>query len=666
MKILFYIEPLFFHNNPFHYWAWLDHSARLVWHMFCHKPRLDGDYRIIMSEALCTRLTKYKHLEEKNIINIRQSEIRGVFQCANMDIVKRIHHQSYTQDQKENLSDLMKKKCGDFIPDLVITYSGAYFLQEAFPDCLIMHTENGPFTRAPYPYTTYYDPLGLYDYSALGRFHKELKNKKENSKDNKLVSFLQAEFKQYLTVKSPFHYLEKKLRKKFDKLFLLPLQTSHTMYYDINGPYNTHTELLYDVIENTPKDVAIILTFHNISHYLKDTLPREHMEYIAEKHPNVIIDNKTNDVNAASQYLLHHVDGCLSVSSSLGVQSLFWDVPLLSPGQSHLQYYAHAKDIPSFWNTLDSYRPKQNNGLLAWLFRNYYIHDCYGVRNPEWMIGFFKKSLEKKRSGELGLEFFDQIDTDEKICETYSKDPLGLRDAVPQFLHGYSQVSRSLHVGSLYQEYNEKKNGNSHGQVNLLMNGDFSVLQTLSGLETEILAGWHLISREAHKLYVSRDDIACYSQVDMDSAVRYTLKIKANEDVFGHITLAQKILNIRKFYGQKVTLSFWVKADPDVVSTIRFQYELFDQSHKNKQTPIVHLLATDEWQRYSHTFEMPEVDNIDSIPLESYLQFFIDIQHLKSQSSIEFAGLVLTMGHNVVPVKKDNLMIDDDICLELS
>ena len=266
MKLLFYIEPLSFHNDLCHYWKWLERMVHIQTTLFVGR-KTDWDYRFVMNEGLFWQACEKHKVNEGKVISLQQNEIREIFNCSNMDIIKKIHHKSLLQTEKDQLSKLYSGKLNGYKPDVILTYSPASFFEEIFSDVLVFHMENGPFSRHPFPETTYFDPQGLYQQSFIEKCATDLMNMSATQEDKKFLDDLREPYKNLIIQKSPFHYLENVLRKTYRKLVLVPLQTSHTMYYDLCGPFNTQGEFLFDLIEKTPKDTALILSFHNIALY---------------------------------------------------------------------------------------------------------------------------------------------------------------------------------------------------------------------------------------------------------------------------------------------------------------------------------------------------------------------------------------------------------------
>ena len=60
----------------------------------------------------------------------------------------------------------------------------------------------------------------------------------------------------------PLNHWSQALRRRFDRLCLLPLQVSNEFSFDGLVSYRTQFEYLYDVLAAAPKDVAVIVTEH--------------------------------------------------------------------------------------------------------------------------------------------------------------------------------------------------------------------------------------------------------------------------------------------------------------------------------------------------------------------------------------------------------------------
>ena len=172
MRVLFFIEPLVMHSRPFHYWAWL-HFLANIFRTFT-KARMGYDFRFVMNEALVLRAVapydsapqnparRGQGLSQAQVVGLPQKAIREIFDTSNIAILEGLVAGQWASEQVARYGELVASRLGDFVPDVIITWTPVPFLSHAFPDSLVLATECGPFSRAPYPITTFLDPHGLW------------------------------------------------------------------------------------------------------------------------------------------------------------------------------------------------------------------------------------------------------------------------------------------------------------------------------------------------------------------------------------------------------------------------------------------------------------------------------------------------------------------------
>jgi hypothetical protein len=120
------------------------------------------------------------------------------------------------------LTDEIRSVAACYGFDIILSFATPTdFLKELFPTAFRLHVEAGAFSRNPYPFSLFFDHLGMYRWSVMGQ-HGDAITKREISPD---CAFLTTGFKQhYLEVLSsinPFATFD--FRRRFDKVCLLPL-----------------------------------------------------------------------------------------------------------------------------------------------------------------------------------------------------------------------------------------------------------------------------------------------------------------------------------------------------------------------------------------------------------------------------------------------------------
>nr|WP_255570719.1 hypothetical protein [Cohnella sp. CFH 77786] len=233
-----------------------------------------------------------------------------------------------------------------------------------------------------------------------------------------------AAIQRLLLAKSPFRHFISSYKKRFDRLVLLPLQFSGYYLFDSICDYQSQFEYLTDVLEKVPRNIGVVVTTHPEYKGLTD----EVLAYVQEKYPHFIYDKQFEDYYASSQYLMGEVDGVITVSSSIGLQTLFWDNKLISIGKGFLSFMADGTDLDHVQFVLNE--PVDNKDeLLYWIMTRYAVPKAY-ICNANWMRNFLENSIKNFKKNVNLMDFYFPIDDEKKLLSNLS---LALITDIPHF-----------------------------------------------------------------------------------------------------------------------------------------------------------------------------------------------------------------------------------------
>lgn len=411
MRILFHIEPLHFHNRPFHYWAWLGRAAAMGQRLASR----GWDVRWLMNAALAVRATAGEParrgrpasqghgLPRERLVLMHQEELRQPFGCSNMEILQGLQHGRWPDSTVRSYGERLRERLAGFSPDVIVTWTPADHLRAVFPDALVLHTENGMFSRAPYPAFQFFDPHGLYGRSLLATHADTLRSCMPSGEQRAWLASFRARAREHHAADSMFHSLVAGLRERYRRVALLPLQFGGEAGFELNAPFRNQGEYLWHVLERLPADVALLVTEHPIAHWVGDVIDEETREYLAAAAPQARFIPLSAAMHGG-QVLLHHSDAVISVSSSLGLQALCFERTLVSPGWSHLRAWAHSDD-PA--HVGDDAAAPDLDGAMAWLLQHYFVRDARCLEDAEWLDGFLRRFHARWQSGMRGLECFE-------------------------------------------------------------------------------------------------------------------------------------------------------------------------------------------------------------------------------------------------------------------
>ena len=268
------------------------------------------------------------------------------------------------------IAESMARDANGFEPDIIIGFAGqANYLARLWPSALRLHIERGHFGRDPYPFSMYFDHVGTHARSAVARAGGLKLAYPLTSDGRTLVSAFRSQMTAAFDGLDPFR--TQALRKRFDRLCLLPLQVSNEFSFDGLVNYRTQFEYLYDVLAAAPKDVAVIVTEHpNGDPVLRRSGSCANIDMLRRTFPNIVFLDEFRQCQSPSQLLVPRVDGVWTVSSSVGYQALLFSRLLGSPSSTELSHVADATTLEDFFRSarasqVDQCRRRQLPRLAA-------------------------------------------------------------------------------------------------------------------------------------------------------------------------------------------------------------------------------------------------------------------------------------------------------------
>lgn len=245
-----------------------------------------------------------------------------------------------------NLTRFYARKLTNIFPDIIISWeSNIDYLSDVFPNSSIIYQWPGILSRIPYPEMINFD-IGLLDRS----YFKYLDRYSELQEQD--IEKLQQYFSKYEEHFDHFSLIKNNLinwKSKYKKVILLPLQVDN--YFTVTTPLNrrkNQLELVEDILHNIPPDIGVIITEYRSKSVNCNVLSDDNIFYLKNKYQNFIDTSSILHIPFISQYLVHKVDGVITISSSVGLQAAIWKKPLLTIGKSHITSYASAENYDCF------------------------------------------------------------------------------------------------------------------------------------------------------------------------------------------------------------------------------------------------------------------------------------------------------------------------------
>lgn len=380
MHILFYLDPSVEFNNPtFRYTSYRNsvlpqirafreagHEVSIILNSSIHKKAFE--------ESLIRKDIDYITIETIKTINI------GSFSNASL---------SNKREKVSLIKSLIKKGYGERNnPDLVIVWeSKCDYLEELFPKARIVYQTPGFFSRPPFPQLISLNE-GILD---------SAKSPEDFPTDN-IACFqkLREDLREFFIKTTKVTKFITKLRKSFSRLILFPLQIDGYFMIDSQISGKNQFNLIIEFLDSIPKDVALIVTDYKSKDINSSVINNNNLQLIREKYKNFIYSSELNNEFCVSQQILPFIDGLVTISSSVGLQAAFWELPLYCVGNNYVSRFNNVNSIDELINKLGQ---KINQDALISKAINYQNIPLPGkyISNQIWVNSFFDY-LKGKRS----------------------------------------------------------------------------------------------------------------------------------------------------------------------------------------------------------------------------------------------------------------------------
>lgn len=421
VKILFYLDPWIEKGSP----GWKDSWAPLYIdyiNVLRKASKAGFEFVVITGKPQLSFFEPQFEFEDINILVVEQSELREVFSNSS-EAQDAWYKNKYTSAQLESMISLLFPKLGEFKPDVIWSFVSAVpFLIEMFPDAMLINQELGMLGRSPLPITWYLDPYGTFSNSFIAKHSNELKCSTINRKQQVFVDEIRYLYLSAIRSGQKLTRNDLDPKNQYRKILLLPLQYSGHFVFDSMCEYRSQFDFLLDVMSKVPKDIGVVVTEHK-NPVSDPVLNDDVISFMSQNYSNFIHSDKLDIYTNSSLMILDLVDGVISVSSTLGFQSMFLGKCLFSVGKSQLSPYSSVgrlEDIGYYFDN-ESELYENRDAVIYYFLTRYYIPNEY-LLNGQWLKLFINKSCLKNEGGCEGLNFYEPIATDEELLRFYKKN----------------------------------------------------------------------------------------------------------------------------------------------------------------------------------------------------------------------------------------------------
>lgn len=303
------------------------------------------------------------------------------------------------QGKYPRLVDGLRDRLGEHYDAILLWENPVPFLEVIYPASVIVHQMPGVFSRAPYPQTVTFDPVGLYRHGTLHRYASDIVSSVPVAGKTDLVSGFRHIARSAFAEIRPADIEAAVQFGKFEELVLLPLQVSGHYAFRADTPYSSQLDLLLDVMQDAKPSSGIVVTQY-ISNHVQDTVINEEIRSVlAQRWPNLVYDRCFDRYPTVSQYLLPYVGRVVSCSSSVALQAMLWDTDIDITAPTFLEQYSTESIVRMAGDRRSGY-----DNVLEFILSRHQPLARLVIEDQNFLVQLLTAMVKKKRSGKTGPE----------------------------------------------------------------------------------------------------------------------------------------------------------------------------------------------------------------------------------------------------------------------
>ena len=416
MRILFIVDPWIYRNQA----GLGQYTFQAAFEPAMKSLQGSGhSVRLILGHDLFTKLTCDKNeIDRWNPVVIYQDELYRIYPDFYEAHISQFKN-TCTQKQIDSMSSLMTERLLPWVPDAVIMFlTPMGICRYCFPNSVLCELEYGMLSRTPYPRLYSLDPHGSLMHSYL-RTYPESHGLQSLTpiEHNRLEHFRDIFRKRVFAKHNPFR------RDNYDYQYvvLLPLSYSGVVISDGASPFRSQFDMLFHVLSNISSDIGVVVTRHGSQ--VDETVYPDTAEYLKQRFPNLIFDERTSTYAFASQWLVPILDGVISTNSSLLAQAALWRKPAYVLGDGAFVSLSAARQVTEIAEDLCSQPYVNHDSWIYHMLTRYYV--------PERLLhdsGWLTDRLSRYAEGNNSVQALPRVLQDEDaLFRLLEEDSPGLQ-----------------------------------------------------------------------------------------------------------------------------------------------------------------------------------------------------------------------------------------------
>ncbi|WP_409293610.1 HAD family hydrolase [Pseudomonas sp. KCJK9058] len=509
----------------------------------CYLKHLLLQANLLRTQGFDVELVTNDYISEPNvriesgikIINLTAAEIHGLSQGIHLPMVNL--YKNKDSDFVQKIKTFLTPKLSEHYDAILIWENPVPFLEEMYPDAVIVHQMPGAFSRSPFPATTTFDVDGLYRDGAIHKHSLEIIQDNNLHKSSTLELFREG-IKDVYQKLPKLHEVELK-KHNFEQLALVPLQVSNHYAFISDTPYASQIDFLHDVLAKSPENTGIVATQY-VSPKIHDTvLNPQTYALLKASWPNLIYSPSFDKTQTISQHLLPQVSKVITCSSSVGMQAMLWSRNIEVMGNTFLSHYSD-----NYLTDLGVNAQVARDNLMTFLLERHQVMSTRLVHDGKFLSELLYALVAKKRANAKGIDKFVKF---EEIDNEYPQHLVSAINAT-KISKDLRSASPALDAELIAVEKFERAIRN-----NEIESISFDLFDTLIARPVEVPAdAYHFLEREALK--ISRGVTEDFARVRLNAEVETRAR-----STKGEITLDEIYEQIIEHY----------QIDPEIIGQIK-------------------------------------------------------------------------------------------------
>jgi hypothetical protein len=393
MRVLLYVEPVVFRENPLMLLPWVRWLARLV---RSSSSLGTQEFGFASNPLLC----EHMHSEVGSALawtrSIRQREALLAFDFDRYSYAQDLFRSCRDAEANPGLMDVLFELKSSFRPELVISFTQNRYLRQVIGTPTLFW-EVGPLPRGVTAESFFCDPIGHQTESLLVSHATEILNRRigaDRSEELQRVWRDLVELRILADERRSTLEAEVRARAQGRKVLLLALQPTDWLTYEGAWRAVSLSGLILGVLERLPSSYCACISYHPLQQ-----LPPEIEELIHREFDNALFLPHPMRANM-SELLLPSVDAVATITSSVGVQAALWGKPLVTLGRGQLSGLSRG-DVARL-EQAEPYSKRERLALFEFL--------TYRYCQPLWLLldqpGYFEQFVATLSENQFSPKVF--------------------------------------------------------------------------------------------------------------------------------------------------------------------------------------------------------------------------------------------------------------------